>query len=105
MRSQAPPATVNDHQRPMKLFPTDLRVSRSDDAFGRGMDVALTVLLFFGIGFALDRWLGTTPLFMIVLTVLAAVGFFASIKYRYDARMEQLEAERAARGHKGKATS
>ena len=30
------------------------------------------------------------------MTVLASVGFFASFKYRYDARMEQLEAERAA---------
>ena len=61
------------------------------------MDIALTVALFFGIGFALDRWLGTTPLFMIGLTVLAAIGFFASFKYQYDARMEQLEAERAER--------
>jgi F0F1-type ATP synthase assembly protein I len=61
------------------------------------MDVALTVLLFFGIGYALDRWLGTTPGFMIGMTVLASVGFFASFKYRYDARMQQLEAERAAR--------
>ncbi len=86
----------------MKLFPTNLRVSRTDDSFGRGMDVALTVLLFFGIGFAIDRWLGTTPLFMIVMTVLASVGFFASFKYRYDARMEQLEAERAAQVAKTK---
>ena len=64
------------------------------------MDIALTVALFFGIGFALDRWLGTTPVFMIVMTLLAAVGFFAKFKYQYDARMEQLEAERraAARG-------
>ncbi len=86
----------------MKLFPTNLRVSRTDDSFGRGMDVALTVLLFFGIGFAIDGWLGTTPLFMIVMTVLASVGFFASFKYRYDARMEQLEAERAAQVAKTK---
>jgi F0F1-type ATP synthase assembly protein I len=81
----------------MKLYPTTSRASRSDDTFGRGMDIALTVLLFFGIGFALDRWLGTTPWFMIGLTVLAAVGFFISFKYQYTARMEQLEAERAER--------
>ncbi len=65
------------------------------------MDIALTLLLFFGIGFALDRWLGTTPWFMIGLTVLASVGFFASFKYRYTARMEQLEAERAERAAAG----
>jgi F0F1-type ATP synthase assembly protein I len=87
----------------MKRFPTNPRVTRSDDAFGRGMDVALTVLLFFGIGWVLDRWLGTTPWFMIGLTLLASIGFFASLKYRYDARMEELEAERAARANEGKA--
>ena len=27
-------------------------------------------LLFFGLGFGLDRWLGTTPLFMILLVVI-----------------------------------
>ena len=67
------------------------------------MDIAITVLLFFGIGFALDRWLGTTPWFMIGLTVLACVGFFISFKYQYTARMEQLEAERAERAAAGRA--
>jgi F0F1-type ATP synthase assembly protein I len=81
----------------MKIIRQNLRAPRSDDSFGRGMDIALTVAVFFGIGFGLDRWLGTTPLFMIVLTVLALVGFFLSLKYRYDAAMRQLEAERAAK--------
>jgi F0F1-type ATP synthase assembly protein I len=81
----------------MKLLPTTPRASTSDDTFGRGMDMALSLLLFFGIGFALDRWLGTTPWFMVGLTVLASVGFFVSFKYRYTARMEQLEAERSVR--------
>ena len=48
--------------------------------------------MFFGIGFALDRWLGTTPWFMIVFMVLGGVGFFAKMKYHYDAQMD------AARG-------
>jgi F0F1-type ATP synthase assembly protein I len=80
----------------MKLIRQNTRAPRSDDSFGRGMDIALSVALFFGIGFFLDRWLGTTPIFMIVLTVLAVFGFFISLKYRYNAHMEQLEAERAA---------
>jgi hypothetical protein len=78
----------------MKLLPT-FRVPKSDDALGRGMDIALTVAVFFGIGFGLDRWLGTTPIFMIGLTTLAAIGFFFSFKYRYDAQMDALEKERA----------
>ena len=81
----------------MKLLRQNLRVPRSDDSLGRGMDAALAVALFFGIGFALDSWLDTRPLFMIVLTLLAALGIFLSLKYRYDERMTQLEAERAAR--------
>jgi F0F1-type ATP synthase assembly protein I len=68
------------------------------------MDIALTVALFFAVGFFLDRWLGTTPIFMIALTILAVVGFFISMKYRYDAAMTQLEAERAARTRSGPAT-
>jgi len=67
------------------------------------MDIALTVALFFGIGFFLDRWLGSTPVFMIGFTVLAVIGFFVSMKYRYNAHMEQLEAERAARAGRGRA--
>ena len=87
----------------MKLIRPNLRAPRSDDSLGRGMDIALTVGVFFGVGFFLDRWLGTTPLFMIVLTLLAVVGFFISMKYRYTAHMEQLEAERSARAGKGRA--
>jgi Flp pilus assembly protein TadB len=87
----------------MKLIPTKVRTPRTtnDDALGQGMDVALTIALFFGIGFALDRWLGTTPWLMIVFTLLAAVGFFAKFKYRYDARMAEHEAELMRHGHVG----
>jgi hypothetical protein len=67
-----------------------------DDTLGRGMDLALVVLLFLGIGYLVDRWLGTQPLFMIVLLLLAVVGQFVSMRYRYEARMQQLEAERRA---------
>ncbi|MET0324532.1 MAG: AtpZ/AtpI family protein, partial [Ilumatobacteraceae bacterium] len=81
----------------MKLLPTNSRASRSDNTVGRGMDVALTIGLFFGIGAALDHWLGTTPWFMIGLTIVASIGFFYSFKFQYTARMEQLEAERAER--------
>jgi F0F1-type ATP synthase assembly protein I len=67
---------------------------RADDSLGRAMEAAFTLLAFFGIGFALDRWLGTTPLLMIVCSMLAAVGLFFSWKARYTAEMEALEAQR-----------
>ncbi len=60
------------------------------------MDLALTLGAFLVLGWLLDRWVGTTPLFTISLTVLAAAGQFIRMKYVYDAEMERLEAERRA---------
>ena len=74
----------------MKLLRPNIRTPKMDDNVGRGMDIALTVALMFGVGFVLDRWLGTAPIFMIAMTVLAGVGFFAKFKYQYDARMDEL---------------
>jgi F0F1-type ATP synthase assembly protein I len=86
----------------MKLLRPSTNV-RSDDALGRGMDIAIMLGLFFGAGWLLDAWLGTRPLFMIVLPVLTAIGLFAKLKYSYDAAMDRLEAQRtsSARGASG----
>lgn len=87
----------------MKLLPSPSRIRSSplksspNDSLGHGMDAALTILLFFAVGFGLDRWLGTTPLFMIVMTLVAAIGYFLKFKYRYDLEMDRLDAERRAR--------
>ena len=77
----------------MKLLPKQTRV-QTDDALGMAMEIAIMMVLFIAGGFALDRWLGTLPLFMIVGTVLGAVGLFTKHKYRYDEKMDALEAER-----------
>ena len=59
------------------------------------MDAALTMLLFFGIGFALDRWLGTTPWFMIVSDRLGLDRLLRQLQVPLRRpSMEQLEAER-----------
>jgi len=80
----------------MKLLPTQPRVN-TEDSLGLGIEVAVILALFFGLGFVLDRVAGTTPLFMIIMTVVGAVGLFAKFKYRYDDRMNELEAQRAAK--------
>ncbi len=61
------------------------------------MDVALTMLVFLGLGALLDTWLGLFPVFTIALVVFAAIGSFVRLKYVYDATMERLEADRAAK--------
>ena len=86
----------------MALIPKHPR-NNSDDGIGRGMEFAILVLLFLGIGYLLDRVFGTKPVFMIVLVVVALIGQFASMWYSYDARMKQHEADRVANSRKGKA--
>ena len=68
----------------------------TDDRLGKSIDVALVTLVFLGVGYGLDRWLGTKPIFMIGFVVLALVGEFVRFWYDYDARMKVLEAQRAA---------
>lgn len=79
----------------MKLLRTK-RIS-TDDNVGKGMDLALSLLIFLGIGYGLDRWLGTKPWMMVAMVLLAAVGQFVKIKYDYESTMQQLEAERSGR--------
>ena len=79
----------------MKLLPRPVNIN-PDDNVGKGMDLALVVLLFLGVGYGLDRWLGTKPILMIVLTVLALVGKVAGMYYAYEARMRAHDDEREA---------
>jgi F0F1-type ATP synthase assembly protein I len=76
----------------VKLLPR--KPVNAADNLGRGMDFALVTLVFLGIGYVLDRWLGTRPLFMIGLVVFAMVGQFVRMWFEYDAAMRELEAER-----------
>lgn len=82
----------------MSPLPRILGVSKakpsSDGGLGHGMDLALVSLLFLGIGYALDRWLGTKPVFMISLFLIAMVGQFIKMWYAYDLKMRAHEAER-----------
>ncbi len=81
----------------MKILPSQEKIAeaqRSDQTLGKGMDFALVVLVFLGIGWAVDSWLGTRPAFMIGLVVLAVVGQFIKMYYDYKAAMDVHVAER-----------
>ena len=67
------------------------------DSLARAFELAVTTLIFFGIGWALDAWLGTTPWFMIGLSLFALVGQFIKLWYAYDIEMRQHEDEHRAR--------
>ena len=85
----------------MDLLPRKQR-SSSDDGLGRGMEFAILVLMFLGVGYLLDRWFDTKPVFMIALVCVALVGQFASMRYAYEARMKELENERVKNTRVGK---
>ena len=78
----------------MKLLPKQQPRVNTEDSVGLGIEAAVIIALFLGLGYVLDRIFGTMPIFMIVMTVLGAIGLFAKLKYRYDDRMDELEAER-----------
>jgi F0F1-type ATP synthase assembly protein I len=80
----------------MKLLPKQQPRVNTEDSVGLGIEAAVIIALFLGIGYVLDRIAGTTPLFMIIMTVVGAIGLFTKLKYRYDDRMDELEAERRA---------
>lgn len=67
-----------------------------DSGLGQGMEMALTLAVFLGLGWVLDAWLDTRPIFTIALVVFAALGQGVKMWFVYDARMQRLEAERRA---------
>lgn len=80
---------------------------RVDSGLGQGMELALTVAVFLGLGWLADRALGTAPLFMVILVVFAMVGQSARMWFTYEARMRTLERERrqfAAGGQSSRST-
>ena len=58
--------------------------------------LAPVILALFGLG--LDRWIGTTPLFTIVLAVAGMVGSWAKQYYSYRTAIDAQRARRAGAG-------
>jgi F0F1-type ATP synthase assembly protein I len=80
----------------MKLLPKQQPRVNTEDSVGLGIEAAVIIALFLGFGALLDWAFGTTPLFMIIMTIVGAIGLFAKLKYRYDDRMDELEEQRRA---------
>jgi F0F1-type ATP synthase assembly protein I len=53
---------------------------RSGVAYAAGLTIFFAVLSFMGVGWALDRWLGTSWLMVAGIVLGAAVGFYEFIR-------------------------
>ncbi|MGH9226635.1 MAG: AtpZ/AtpI family protein [Acidimicrobiales bacterium] len=61
------------------------------DGFTRAVELAITPVIFGALGYGLDGWLGTRPIFLTVFFLLAIVGMLLRTWYGYAYRMEALE--------------
>jgi F0F1-type ATP synthase assembly protein I len=62
------------------------------NALGLAVEMVGTPMLFGLLGWVLDRWLGTSPLFVVVLFVFGIVGMALKTYYAYVEKMKQHEA-------------
>lgn len=63
-----------------------------DDGWTRAIEMVLTPVVAGGIGYLLDRTLGTLPLLSIIFVVAAMVAAFVKTYYTYDAQMRAHDA-------------
>ena len=66
---------------------------QADDGWTRAMELALTPVAAGGVGYLIDRLLGTVPVMTIVLVVMAVAATFVKMYYAYDAQMKAHDAE------------
>ena len=69
------------------------------DESARGIELAVTPVVFGGLGWLVDGWLGTGPWLTLAFAACALAGTIAKLWFTYDAEMRQLEStSRWARG-------
>jgi F0F1-type ATP synthase assembly protein I len=73
----------------------------SDGLFNQShgsFELVLAPVILALIGLGLDRWLGTIPVFTIVLAVAGMVGSWAKQYYTYRSAIDEQRARRAGAG-------
>ena len=76
----------------------DLRVRQDlnngfGNAMSRAFELAATPAVFGGLGYGLDRWVGTVPLFTLLLFFFGVAGTGYMTWFRYDQEMRAQEAD------------
>jgi F0F1-type ATP synthase assembly protein I len=64
-----------------------------NDGLTLAFEIAFVPTILGFMGYGLDRWLGTLPIFTILLAILGVVGLSTRLWYDYGARMKAHEAE------------
>lgn len=70
------------------------------DALSRATEIALLPAVFGFLGWLIDRWLGTSPAFLIGLLVFAFAGMLVRTWVGYDSEMRRHENELAWNKHR-----
>jgi F0F1-type ATP synthase assembly protein I len=83
------------HSQPIGATDEDRRAlnNGSGDAQARAFELALTPAIMGFFGYWLDRWLGTTPVFLVGLVLVTAVYLGWKFYVRYDEEMRAHEAK------------
>jgi len=61
------------------------------DESARGIELAVTPVVFGGFGWLVDGWLGTGPWLTLGFAAFALMGTVAKLWFTYDAEMRELE--------------
>lgn len=78
----------------MSILPPQRRKAVVNSDTPNGAELAGVVVVFLLIGWGLDSWLETRPVFMISLVLFSMVMQFLKMYFVYSHKMSQLEKER-----------
>ncbi len=82
----------------MKLLPIRKPIVHtapsSHDSLGRGVEIAVSVGVFFVVGLLLDNAFDTRPVFMILCSLFSVLGSFVRLWFVYDTDMQAQEMKR-----------
>jgi hypothetical protein len=72
------------------------------NALSRAVELTVTPAIFGGLGWLLDRAVGTSPLFLVLFAILTVVGIGLRMYYGYDAEMRAQEERLLGRATKAR---
>lgn len=75
-------------------FSLEPRTQKSGDALAAAFELVATPALFAFFGWKIDGWLGTSPLFILVLTIFTASYSIYRLMAQYDREMAAHEEAR-----------